>query len=230
MADGHDRSGPVQAIERIHALDVVRGTVLLGILLMNITMFGLITPAYTNPAAMGGDEGLNLKTWIVTNVLVEGTQRALFSLLFGAGVILMTSRATSVHRDDPADIYYRRTIWLIAFGLIHSYLFLWTGEILFYYGVSGLFLYPARNMSPRRLIYLALALFLSGAVWSFADYRGAVETIENHAEAQAVLDKGGTLTREQEEAVDDFDELRSDIAPKQEEVDEMLDVFARRSG
>ena len=124
---------PVQESERILSLDVMRGIVLLGILLMNINGFGLAM-AYSNPTVAGGYTGLNLYTWITTNLLFEGTMRALFSLLFGVGMFIFLDRL--VKRGDGihvADIFFRRLLWLLVFGLIHGYLLLWSGEILFDY-------------------------------------------------------------------------------------------------
>ena len=86
-------SKPVTAKERIVSLDVLRGVAILGILLMNITSFGL-PHAYSNPVNAGGAEGLNLLSWMVIQIGFEGTQRGLFSILFGAGIILFTNRPT----------------------------------------------------------------------------------------------------------------------------------------
>ena len=57
---------PTDHTERITALDILRGFVLCGILLMNITGFGL-AGAYSNPNVSGGATGLNLYAWITTN-------------------------------------------------------------------------------------------------------------------------------------------------------------------
>ena len=109
-----DRAAP--AAQRIEALDFVRGVALCGILLMNITGFGL-PDAYTNPTNSGGATGADLWAWIITQMGFEGTQRALFSMLFGASVILLTSRLEASGRTDAADIYFRRNLWLIALRL-----------------------------------------------------------------------------------------------------------------
>jgi len=117
--------GPVGSDERINSLDVLRGVALLGILLMNITGFGLVFMAYEDPTVQGGAEGMNLAVWVMNSMFFEGTMRAMFSMLFGVGMILMTSRI--VNRGggvEAADIYYRRTIWLFIFGIIHGYLIL----------------------------------------------------------------------------------------------------------
>jgi uncharacterized protein len=74
----------VRGRDRFHSLDVIRGVALFGILLMNIAMFGLPS-AYSDPSVYGGSTGANLWVWITTTMLFEGTQRGMFSLLFGAG-------------------------------------------------------------------------------------------------------------------------------------------------
>ena len=85
-------AGPVGQNERISSIDVLRGFALLGILLMNIVGFGLNMAAYDDPTVAGGATGINLWTWIVMHVLAEGKMRCLFSMVFGAGFILLTSR------------------------------------------------------------------------------------------------------------------------------------------
>jgi uncharacterized protein len=58
----------------------------------------------------------------------------------------MTQRAEA-KGVSAARAYYRRTPWLLPFGLLHGYL-LWCGDILFLYGVCGLLIQPGRNASP----------------------------------------------------------------------------------
>src|SRR4030095_12988133 len=113
---------PVSTGERITALDALRGFALLGILLMNIVGFGLYFAAYDNPTSAGGATGANLWCWIVLHVLAEGKMRCLFSLVFGASMILFTSRIEGW--PDAADIYYRRTLWLVLFRGVHAHLLL----------------------------------------------------------------------------------------------------------
>src|SRR5258708_10753880 len=103
---------PVQTAERITALDSLRGFALLGILLMNIVAMGMYGAAYDDPTVTGGATGANLGVWAVMHVLAEGKMRCLFSLVFGASVILLTSRLDA--RRDAADVYYRRTLWLLV--------------------------------------------------------------------------------------------------------------------
>lgn len=150
MADGNFvNPAPVEAIERVEALDTVRGFALLGILLMNICSFGMPSAAESNPTVWGGATGVDFWFWWVQSVFWSGKMRALFSLCFGAGVIYLTTRAEA-RGASAADAYYRRTFWLMAFGIAHAYL-LWYGDILYPYALLGLLLYPLRKLSPRWL-------------------------------------------------------------------------------
>lgn len=173
------RLAPVPSGERINSIDVLRGVALCGILLMNIAGFGLIFQAYSDPTVMGGAEGANLWAWIVNNMFFEGTMRAMFSILFGAGMLLMTTRMEEKGGGiEVADIYYRRTIWLLIFGIIHAYLILWAGEVLFAYGLFGLFLFPFRKTAPRKLIIAAGILILCGFALSLYKYSQHITNYE----------------------------------------------------
>jgi uncharacterized protein len=161
--------------ERLESLDFIRGCALFGILIMNIVGMGM-APAYDNPTVMGGDTGINLWTWFVVNVTFEGTQRGLFSILFGAGVILFTSR------QDSTDAYFRRNLWLIAFGLFNAWVLLWGGDILYFYGLTALFLFSFRNLPGKKLLGLGVASFILGAAWSGLD---TYNTLDLHKRALA---------------------------------------------
>ena len=146
---------------RIESIDVLRGVAVLGILAVNIWEFALPWEVANNPTLWGEYYGADKVAWWVSWIGVEGSQRAIFTMLFGAGVLLFTDRLSS---DDRASslkrIYYRRTVLLIGFGLINSYLLLWLGDILFFYGVVGLFLFFARNWQPRVLVTMANGLII----------------------------------------------------------------------
>jgi uncharacterized protein len=83
-------------------------------------------------------------------VLFEGSQRALFSLLFGAGMLLMVTRLGEVPGARPGRTYYRRIFWLMAFGLFDAFVLLWPADILLTYALCGLLLYPLRRLSVPR--------------------------------------------------------------------------------
>lgn len=195
------------AAQRIEALDFVRGVALCGILLMNITGFGL-PDAYTNPQNAGGATGVNLLAWIITEIGFEGTQRGLFSMLFGASVILFTSRLEAQGRTDTADIYMRRNLWLIGFGMINAFVLLWHGDILYTYGITALFLYPFRKLAGKWLMAIGLAALLAGAVWSYCESRNALALYAPYSAAAAARDAGAELTQDQEQAISAWEQQR----------------------
>jgi len=130
---------PLESTSRIDSLDVIRGIALFGILLMNIIEMGLPF-SYSDSSVLGHDTGWNLWVWKMNELLFEGTMRGLFSMLFGAGVILLTSRLEKSGAGIKcADIYYRRTIWLLVFGIVHVWLLLWYGDILYPYAIFAFF-------------------------------------------------------------------------------------------
>ena len=150
------RSTPVGESDRIHAIDVLRGFALLGILILNIQAFAMPGAAYMNPHAYGDLTGANYKVWWCTHVFGDQKFMTIFSMLFGAGILLMTSRAEA-RTGRSAGLHYRRMGWLILFGMLHAHL-LWYGDILYSYGMCGLLVWLARKWSPKVLIPLGIVL------------------------------------------------------------------------
>jgi uncharacterized protein len=148
---------PVREADRIESLDVLRGVALLGILLLNVLGFGLASSGYFDPtAAAGAHPTLNLAVWATVDVLFEGAMRCLFSMLFGAGVVLFTQGA-GTSPGKPGTVHYRRQFWLLVFGLVDALVFLWTGDILTVYALAGALLYLCRNASGGRLLAAGVA-------------------------------------------------------------------------
>ena len=214
------RVAPVSSPERISSVDVLRGVALLGILLMNILDFGMAwRGGYTGDLAPGtGGTRADLAFWAASHVLFEGKMRALFSMLFGAGVVLLTSRAEERGGGiRVADIYYRRTLWLIVFGLVHAY-FIWAGDILFFYGVTGLMLFPFRNSRPIGLI--AAGLFLLSIIM-LKGYWGAAELRQQRdkaASADNVAATGKALNKEQRDAQREWADVLKGFKPSSEAI------------
>ena len=152
--DNNVRPEPVKEKERIFSLDVLRGFALLGILLMNIQDFSMPSAAYFNPTAYGNLRGANYWVWLLSHVLADEKFMAIFSMLFGAGILLMTSRIETAGRS-AVGLHYRRMGWLVLFGLLHAYL-LWDGDILYDYGMCGLLVFLFRKRKPRTLLVLGL--------------------------------------------------------------------------
>lgn len=144
--------------ERIVSIDVLRGVAVLGILIMNIQNFSMIGAAYINPTAYGDLTGLNKWVWIISHVFASEKFMSIFSILFGAGVLLFTDRALAKGRKASA-FHYRRMLWLFVFGMIHAYL-IWSGDILVNYSLCGMLVYLFRKMKPKTLIIYAALFFV----------------------------------------------------------------------
>jgi uncharacterized protein len=183
----------LKSSDRIQSLDIMRGIVLLGILLININGMGL---------AVGiGDPtiptGWNLTTWITADLFFSGTMRALFSLLFGVGMFIFLDRLEEKKAGiNAANIYFRRLLWLLVFGLIHGYLLLWTGDILYDYALMGFIVFSFRKLPPIKLTLVALLLFSIGALWSYSDYKNKIKFVEDVELVKNYKLEGKTVSKE----------------------------------
>ncbi|MCG8309610.1 MAG: DUF418 domain-containing protein [Cytophagales bacterium] len=148
---------PSEKKDRIASLDVLRGVAVLGILLMNIQSFSMIGAAYINPTAFGDLTGVNKAVWILTHVFSDQKFLGIFSMLFGAGIVLFTDRA--VVREKPfVALHYKRMFYLLLFGLAHAYL-LWHGDILVTYSICGLWVFLLRKKSVPTLLISGIIIF-----------------------------------------------------------------------
>lgn len=146
--------GSVAESERVGSLDLLRGVSVLGILAMNIQAYSMILVSAFNPSAYGDLIGLNKLVWLFTYVFIEQKFYTIFTILFGAGILLMKESALATGR--PArNLHYRRMTWLLLFGLMHAY-FIWSGDILAAYAFTGMLIYWFAGKSTRLLMTLAV--------------------------------------------------------------------------
>jgi uncharacterized protein len=145
--------------DRIVTLDIIRGVAVMGIFSVNVVAFAMIEAAYFNPAAYGGHTGVDLAVWATNMIVIDGKMRTLFSMLFGASMLLVIERAEGAGRSGWWT-HFRRMIVLLGFGAIHYY-FIWFGDILSLYAVSGLVAFLFRKGSPRTLIIIGSGLLLA---------------------------------------------------------------------
>ncbi|HJP38972.1 MAG: DUF418 domain-containing protein [Gammaproteobacteria bacterium] len=179
-------TAPVSTAERVQALDTIRGFAVLGILIMNIWSFSGPQEIYDNPSIVADWGGAPLQTWAIVHTLFEGSQRALFSMLFGAGMLLMVSRLQAAAPDASiGKIYYRRIFLLMAFGLFDAFALLWVADILFIYGLCGLLLYPLRQLSTRALLLLAVIVFTIPATIRTIDWQQSIPLQQEYIAWQA---------------------------------------------
>lgn len=151
-------TGPIPSSARIASLDILRGFALLGILVMNIQGFAMIEAAYFNPSLHMDLNGVNWGVWAFSHMFADLKFMAIFSMLFGAGIIVLTQKRES--DGKPAlGLHFSRTFWLLVFGLIHAYL-IWFGDILTAYAICAVLVVWFRRFSPRRLLVLGAAILL----------------------------------------------------------------------
>ncbi|MEH6757597.1 MAG: DUF418 domain-containing protein [Parasphingorhabdus sp.] len=143
-------------------LDALRGFAVMGILWMNITAFGFPEMAYVSPVIGTPGSPSDIASWMISFIFFDGKMRAIFSLLFGASMMLVIERAAATGQS-PAHVHFSRMFWLGIFGLCHFFL-LWWGDILFLYAVSGAVVYVFRDWSSERLIKTGVLAYIIAAI------------------------------------------------------------------
>mgnify|MGYP003674159541 CR=1 FL=1 len=216
-------AAPVASEQRISSLDTLRGVAVLGILVMNIYAFAMPFAAYQNPLVMGGTEIYNLGTWFVTHFFFDQKFMSIFSMLFGAGIVLMMDRAEAKGAAF-GPIFFRRQFWLLVLGMLHAYL-IWFGDILFFYAAVGMLIFVFRRKSPRFLLTAGSTMLLIGiglSVLSSAyvqDLRVRADTLEARQLSGAVLDESELAT------VEEWAEFRGFMAPGPEQIQKDVDTY-----
>lgn len=147
-----------RATTRQDSLDVLRGFAILGILVINIQMFSMVSLAYVNPTLAGPMNGLDYWIWLLSHVAFQEKFLTIFSALFGAGIVLLSERM-AVASGRAWYLHLRRMFVLGVIGAAHAY-FIWYGDILLIYAVIGVVAFAFRNCRPRRLLIIAGALYL----------------------------------------------------------------------
>mgnify|MGYP003320987918 FL=1 len=210
-------------MDRIESLDVLRGFALLGILLVNIVAFGLVSSAFLDPGIyLTPVGGIDYNVWAFVELSSEGAMRTLFSILFGAGVVLFVTGSTA----KSGWLHYRRNFWLLIFGLINAYIFLWPGDILVTYALSGFVLWFVRNWKARSLLILATFLILIGSLQNFAT-KSTLEIARDAAEEMKIsISKGEEFSEETAEWAQGWLEYEED---NQAEIDNIPNEIKKRT-
>lgn len=161
-------AGPVRETARITSLDLIRGVAVLGILLMNAVSFKLDDAAYFNLSADGSANWLDWAVGVFGEIFVDQKFMGLFSLLFGASMILFIDRAAARGARAVLLNMWRNAL-LLLIGILH--LAVWDGDVLTVYAVSSVFLLALRRLPNGWLIAIGAALFaLSAALALLSQY------------------------------------------------------------
>jgi uncharacterized protein len=210
-------AAPVSETQRLKLLDALRGVALLGILLMNIPGFAM--PNYFSESFRNDPTNVNFWVAAVISVVFEGKMRALFGMLFGAGVLLFVMNKERAG-GSAVWLFYRRMFWLIVFGLIHAHLLLWIGDILYLYGICGMLVYPLRKIKP---IYLVIGVPLV-AVFDFTAgtlfYKHLRANRLAYVEASAAVARHEPLTEPQKLALSRWRGIETTLIPNREDARE----------
>ncbi len=207
---------PVEGGERVASVDVIRGVALMGILAMNIVGFGWPGSVYSIPIMAPEYDRADLGLWAFNHLVFDTKMMTLFSMLFGAGLVLMSDRAEG-RGAKMRGVYYRRVLWLLVIGLIHSYL-IWDGDILVMYASCGLLLYPVRKWSPKTLIVVGVCLNLILVPLLLGFRLGGVPYMRRTAERAEAATKAGRKPGWWDEKVrDGWKEMSKQEMPKRED-------------
>ena len=155
--------GPIRESSRITSLDLIRGVAVLGILLMNAVHFKFASAPYFNLTAGGSETWLDWTIGVSGEIFIDQKFMGLFSLLFGAGMILFIDRAAAKGRRAVLLNLWRNGLLLII-GIVHFTI--WDGDVLMAYALASVFLIALRNLPNRALIALGAAVFLSSVAMS----------------------------------------------------------------
>lgn len=134
-------------------MDAARGLAVCGIVLLNIYNFSMPPAAYFNPLAYGEAGVAGLAIWALESVLAQDAFRAVFAMLFGAGVASMFE-----HRGEhPIRRHIARMAVLLVLGWAH-FVLLNNGDVLRLYALTGLLLPPLLRLRSRGLLVAVLVL------------------------------------------------------------------------
>ena len=148
----------------------------------------------------------DLIAWVLVDFGFEGSMRGLFSILFGAGVLLFLDREAS----DEERAHFKRNVWLLIFGLINGYLFLWPGDILLTYALAGFVLFFFRNLSTKALVRWSVSLFLLLTLYNGLLYGGLHLLRSAHVETETLIAKVREPSAQQSEMASEWEIFEAD--------------------
>ncbi|WP_345953667.1 DUF418 domain-containing protein [Mucilaginibacter sp. PAMB04168] len=209
------KAQPVAQADRIQAIDILRGIALLGILLMNIPGFAM--PERYSDVFHQDTHSINFWTDAVITVLFEGKMRALFSMVFGAGILLFVMRKAQNGQPFKA-LFFRRMGWLVLFGLIHAHVLLWEGDILYGYGVIGMLAFIFRNMKPKYLVWAVPIVAILDFTASTLFYQNIRGQRLAYNSAIALQKQNKPLSKQQRQAITTWRATEKEFLPNKTEI------------
>ena len=177
--------------ERFRTLDIVRGAAVVGILVINILSFALPAAVRVVPTAAGPVSGADLLVWAVEWTAFESKMRGLFSLLFGASLLVVADRARAAGRGVWA-VQGPRLAVLLALGIGH-FVLLWEGDILILYALVGLVAVRFARATAERIWRGAVAALLLGGLVALSTGMTAFQAYERTAAESTAASRADAL-------------------------------------
>ncbi|WP_420384731.1 DUF418 domain-containing protein [Roseivirga sp.] len=155
---------PTEPKNRHASIDILRGVAVLGMVFMTIQAFAMPMAAYINPTVYENLTNNDLYVWIVSHVFTDGKFEAIFVMLFGASMVMLSQKARKEHLRS-SDLQNKRLIYLGVFGILHAYL-LWYGDVLLSLAITGLLMFIFRRKKSSTQIRAAVIFLIIGSAIS----------------------------------------------------------------
>lgn len=210
---------------RIQILDITRGIAVLGILGVNIYCYAFPEILSDALPVTDPDHGLGYWLGMASEILLSGKMRSLFAMLFGISSVIILDRLTKRYDGLQAtQIFFRRMVWLLIFGQIHGFLFLFYGDILFHYGIMGMIAFPLYYASPRVRKLAMLSCLAVLTYKPYSDYAYTVELREEYVEIMQQEAPEEERSEYDQAVIDEWEYDTAYIAPELEDYVEELEA------
>lgn len=164
-------------------IDAIRGLAVLGILFMNIYYFGNSSSGYASHEISPPHD---IIIELFSNFFLESRFITLFSMLFGVSLAIQLDKLSEQHKN-VYQLMKARLTWLIVFGAIHG-IFIWSGDVLYVYGLSGFVALCYLKLEPGEQIKKAI-VFITAPILLLA--------LINILEPEATFIRGSKLFEEE---------------------------------
>jgi len=161
----------MDAGERDHSIDAIRGFLIFAILFDNVALLSLSKSQFATMSGM--DAGL----WVILNAVFSG--RFISYLLFG----LCLGIAYAGVRELVVRQYMLRAVVLMLFGLFNYFVLQWDFDILMPLGMCSLMIYPLLKSSGKKVLSLSVVV---GVVFYGIAYIGVISPLEGSRDATSV--------------------------------------------
>ncbi|MFH4968044.1 DUF418 domain-containing protein [Gaetbulibacter sp. M240] len=196
------KTEPIKEQNRILIIDAIRGIAILGILLMNVYVGGQYWQDNYLQDLISDYNSADFISTIFVQSLFEGKMRALFCMLFGAGILLFLKNKEKQYFSDTKKLHFKRMFWLALFGLFNGYVLLFKYDILFMYATAGVILIFLKNLRIRYKLLAMPIVILIGLFNSNLDYQKERKKYFEQIATAENMAPNTSLVKKEEEKID----------------------------